>query len=96
MAEVYEAVSPPVETVTVSANRTAEIVDYCRRNPELLVFSTIQPVIFVLMFRYVFGGAIRAGVPGGYVNYLLPGVVGQTAAFASMANANERDLRGCR
>ena len=33
-----------------------------RRNPRLLVFATIQPVIFVLMFRYVFGGAIK--VPG--------------------------------
>ena len=32
------------------------------RNPELMVFSTVQPVIFVLMFRYVFGGAIR--IPG--------------------------------
>ena len=29
-----------------------------RRNPQLLVFATIQPIIFVLMFRYVFGGAI--------------------------------------
>ena len=33
-----------------------------RRNPQLLVFATIQPVIFVLMFRYVFGGAIAADV----------------------------------
>ena len=35
-----------------------------RRIPQLLVFSTIQPVIFVLMFRYVFGGAITAPAPG--------------------------------
>ena len=34
-----------------------------RRHPQLLVFATVQPVIFVLMFRYVFGGAIH--VPGG-------------------------------
>ena len=31
-----------------------------RRNPQLLVFATIQPVIFILNFRYVFGGAINA------------------------------------
>lgn len=55
-----------------------------RRNPQLLVFSTIQPVIFVLMFRYVFGGAIRglAGVP--YVDFLMPGVFVQTVLFGSM------------
>jgi ABC-2 type transport system permease protein/oleandomycin transport system permease protein len=41
-----------------------------------------------MLFRYVFGGAIpTAGFPGGYVNYLLPGVIGQTAAFATMATA---------
>ena len=35
-----------------------------RRNPQLLVFATIQPVIFVLIFRYVFGGAIDTQQPG--------------------------------
>jgi ABC-2 type transport system permease protein/oleandomycin transport system permease protein len=57
-----------------------------RRVPQLLVFSTIQPVVFVLMFRYVFGGAIR--VPGtDYVNYLMPGIFVQTAVFGSIATA---------
>ena len=57
-----------------------------RRVPQLLVFSTIQPVIFVLMFRYVFGGAIRVpGVP--YVDYLMPGIFVQTVVFGSMAAA---------
>ncbi|MGI8519902.1 MAG: ABC transporter permease [Actinomycetota bacterium] len=56
------------------------------RIPQLLVFSTIQPVIFVLMFRYVFGGAIS--VPGGsYVDYLMPGIFVQTVIFGSMAAA---------
>ena len=36
-----------------------------RRVPQLLVFSTIQPVIFVVMFRYVFGGAVSAALPAG-------------------------------
>src|SRR5437870_12181648 len=54
-----------------------------RRVPQLLVFSTIQPVIFVLMFRYVFGGAIRVtGVR--YVDYLMPGIFVQTVAFGAM------------
>jgi ABC transporter DrrB family efflux protein len=57
-----------------------------RRVPQLLVFSTIQPVVFVLMFRYVFGGAIR--VPGSdYVDYLMPGIFVQTAVFGSIATA---------
>lgn len=57
-----------------------------RRVPQLLVFSTIQPVVFVLMFRYVFGGAIR--VPGtDYVDYLMPGIFVQTAVFGAIATA---------
>ncbi|HKD87504.1 MAG TPA: ABC transporter permease, partial [Streptosporangiaceae bacterium] len=57
------------------------------RVPAYLVFTVIQPVIFVLMFRYVFGGAIKVNVPGGYVNFLMPGIIGQTAAFATFATA---------
>jgi ABC-2 type transport system permease protein/oleandomycin transport system permease protein len=57
-----------------------------RRVPQLLVFSTVQPVIFVLLFRYVFGGAIR--VPGGsYVDFLMPGVFAQTVIFGAMGTA---------
>jgi ABC-2 type transport system permease protein/oleandomycin transport system permease protein len=43
--------------------------------------------MFVLMFRYVFGGAIPVNVPGGYVNFLMPGIIGQTAAFATFGTA---------
>ena len=42
------------------------------RVPEVLIFSTIQPVMFVLLFRYVFGGSINTGQPGGYVQLLMP------------------------
>src|SRR3977135_2208367 len=55
-----------------------------RRLPQLLVFSLIQPVIFVLMFRYVFGGAIHIGGPFPYVDYLMPGVFAQTVAFGAI------------
>jgi ABC-2 type transport system permease protein/oleandomycin transport system permease protein len=54
-----------------------------RRVPQLLVFSTIQPVVFVLLFRYVFGGAIQTpGVP--YVDFLMPGIFAQTVAFGAI------------
>ena len=57
------------------------------RVPAYIVFTVIQPVIFVLMFRYVFGGAIPVNVPGGYVNFLMPGIIAQTAAFATFGTA---------
>jgi ABC-2 type transport system permease protein/oleandomycin transport system permease protein len=56
------------------------------RVPELIMFVAIQPVMFVLLFRYVFGGAIQ--VPGGqYVNYLMPGIFVQTVAFGGVTTA---------
>lgn len=58
-----------------------------RRVPQLLVFSTIQPVIFVVMFRYVFGGAIQATDPFPYVDFLMPGVFVQTVVFGAIATA---------
>jgi ABC-2 type transport system permease protein/oleandomycin transport system permease protein len=57
------------------------------RNPAYIAFTIIQPVIFVLLFRYVFGGAIPVDVPGGYVNFLIPGITAQTAAFATFGTA---------
>src|SRR5438552_5040664 len=55
------------------------------RLPNLLVFSTIQPVMFVLLFVYVFGGAIKGALPPGvkYVNFLMPGIFVQTVIFGS-------------
>jgi len=56
------------------------------RIPELIMFVAIQPVMFVILFRYVFGGAIH--VPGGqYVNYLMPGIFVQTVAFGGVTTA---------
>lgn len=54
-----------------------------RRTPRLIVFSFIQPVMFVLLFAYVFGGAIKT--PGSnYINYLIPGIIVQTVIFGAM------------
>jgi ABC-2 type transport system permease protein len=50
------------------------------RQPELFMFTTIQTIMFVLLFRYVFGGAINTGgIP--YVQFLMPGIFVQTLAF---------------
>ncbi len=56
------------------------------RKPDLLVFSTIQPVMFVLLFVYVFGGAIGQALPPTipYVDFLMPGIFVQTAIFAAL------------
>src|SRR6516225_3721261 len=52
------------------------------RRPQLLAFVTIQPVLFVLMFRYVFGGSIR--IPGvTYVIYLMAGIFVVTVMFGA-------------
>lgn len=53
------------------------------RQPQLLIFATIQPVMFLLLFTYVFGGAIRFATGGDYISFLLPGVIIQTIIFSS-------------
>ncbi|HHC09223.1 MAG TPA: ABC transporter permease [Actinobacteria bacterium] len=74
-----------------AARDTAVIV---RRNllrnvrlPQLLLFATVQPVMFLLLFNYVFGGAIGRALPpaadGEYLNWLIPGLLVQVAAFGS-------------
>jgi ABC transporter DrrB family efflux protein len=56
------------------------------RQPDLLVGFTVQPVIFVLLFVYVFGGAIHT--PGiDYVDYLMPGIIVQTMTFGGFVTA---------
>jgi ABC-2 type transport system permease protein/oleandomycin transport system permease protein len=56
------------------------------RKPDLLVFSTIQPVMFVLLFVYVFGGAFEQILPPtvSYVDFLMPGIFVQTGIFAAL------------
>ena len=58
------------------------------RVPEVLIFSTIQPVMFVLLFRYVFGGSISTEQTGGYVQLLMPGIFVQTVAFTLAGTAS--------
>jgi ABC-2 type transport system permease protein/oleandomycin transport system permease protein len=67
----------------------SDVLTIARRNllalvriPESLVFAVIQPVMFVLLFRYVFGGAIHTQFA--YVNFLIPGILVQTTIFGAI------------
>src|SRR5262249_45293123 len=67
------------------------------RQPDLLIFSTIQPIMFVILFVYVFGGAVGLALPPGvtYVDYLLPGIFVQSVTFraSNTAVGLSEDLR---
>jgi ABC transporter DrrB family efflux protein len=67
------------------------------RQPDLLVFSTIQPIMFVVLFVYVFGGAVGLALAPGvtYVDYLLPGIFVQSVTFraSNTAVGLSEDLR---
>ena len=91
-ATVEAPATPPAVRHGTIANTISDILAVTRRNliryvrvPTLLVFSTIQPVMFVLLFRYVFGSAIvhPPGFVYPYVDYLMPGIFIQTVIFGS-------------
>ena len=96
---MLDVTSPPVPSVTTTRHHSkftwtiADIVAIARRNvigmlrtPQVLAFATLMPVIFVLIFRYVFGGSIH--IPGvSYVDYLVAGIMVQTVAFSSQYTA---------
>jgi ABC-2 type transport system permease protein len=54
-----------------------------KRVPDLIVFATLSPIMFVLLFRYVFGGAIDLPPDTSYGEFLLPGIFAQTVIFGS-------------
>jgi ABC-2 type transport system permease protein/oleandomycin transport system permease protein len=71
-----------LDTLTVTKRN---LIAYTRI-PEAVFFSSVQPIMFVLLFRYVFGGAIRT--PGfSYVDFMMPGIFVQTVAFGAMNTA---------
>src|SRR6516164_1242727 len=75
--------------VTDTAVVTGRNLRHFIRQPDLLTFSTIQPVIFVLLFVYVFGGAVSRSLPHGiaYVDFLLPGIFVQSVTFRASQTA---------
>src|ERR671926_972268 len=75
--------SPPVADTLVLARRNLMRIP---RQPDLLIAYTIQPIMFVLLFVYVFGGAIQT--PGfDYVDFLMPGIIVQSIAFGGFVTA---------
>jgi ABC transporter DrrB family efflux protein len=57
------------------------------RIPELAIFAILQSIMFVLLFVYVFGGAINIQGPGNYTDFFMPGIFAQTIVFASATTA---------
>ncbi|MBP8181448.1 MAG: ABC transporter permease [Acidimicrobiia bacterium] len=53
------------------------------RDPELLVYAIVQPIMFILLFNYVFGGSIAAEGYDSYTQFLIPGILAQTVVFGS-------------
>jgi ABC transporter DrrB family efflux protein len=89
------------------ARTVSDVAVITRRNllrtlrlPQVLVLSATMPVIFILMFTYVFGGAVEGALPpaaaGRYVNWLIPGLLAQFALFGGSGTASglAEDLAG--
>src|SRR5207237_3987756 len=76
-------------SLTDSAVVTMRNLRHFWRQPDLLVFSTIQPIMFVVLFVYVFDGAVGLALPPGvtYVDYLLPGILVQSVTFRASNTA---------
>jgi ABC transporter DrrB family efflux protein len=73
----------PAETLADSRVMAARQLRKTLRRPTYIVFAFVQPVTFVLLFRYVFGGAIDTGSVD-YVDFLMPGIIVQTAVFGAL------------
>jgi oleandomycin transport system permease protein len=92
-ADVSTAAAP---SAAVAPNRAGALVRHSLtlakrsliktwRTPEALIDVTLQPIIFLLLFTYVFGGAISGGSQHDYLQFLLPGLLGQSIAMAGIA-----------
>src|SRR6478609_2412712 len=60
---------------------------HMRRQPEALADATIQPIMFVVLFAFVFGGAIRVPGGGSYREFLMGGIFAQTLTFGLFGTA---------
>ena len=82
-AEEQELASGPAWLLRDSWTEAVRHLRALPRNPELLLFATVQPIMFVLLFVYVFGGSIVIAGYDNYDQYLLPGIFSQTVLFNS-------------
>lgn len=72
-----------LDTIALTKRNLVHLV----RETGLLVFTFVQPVVFVLLFRYVFGGTLSTAIGMDYVNYLLPGIFVQAVALGAVSTA---------
>ncbi len=90
-AETHTMKSPLTRTMRDVAVITRRNVLRNVRLPQLLLFATIQPVMFLLLFNYVFGGSIGQAPQlaqfGSYINWLVPGLIIQVATFGASQTA---------
>lgn len=97
MTDTYAiAPSPAVPRATVNAGArlwvsslvvAGRMVRKFARTPQLIVFTTIQSALFLLMFRFAFGGAISTGGSMSYVDFLVPGFIATTCLWTGMGAA---------
>ena len=73
----------PAQALASTAVITGRNLRRLVRVPTLLVFATVQPVLFVLLFTYAFGGAIHAPGVTRYIDYLLPGIIVLAIGFGA-------------
>jgi len=96
MTATITAPAPPVDVETPPRNSPARLIRHSMvlakrnlvktwRTPEQLIDVTIQPIIFLILFVYVFGGAISHGSQHSYLQYILPGLLGQGIAMGSVS-----------
>ncbi|MBI4394085.1 MAG: ABC transporter permease [Euryarchaeota archaeon] len=77
------ALRSPFWPVTDTLLMTQRNLRHYVRVPQLILYTVIQPIMFTLLFAYVFGGAIDTP-NGDYINFLIPGIVVQTVVFGAM------------
>ena len=82
-ADAHDVPTGPVWLLRDSWTEARRHLRAVPRSPELLVFATIQPIMFVVLFVYVFGGSINVPGYSSYEQYLLPGIFAQTVLFGS-------------
>jgi oleandomycin transport system permease protein len=74
----------PVATVRHTMTLAWRTLVQIKHNPMELIDLSIQPIMFVLLFTYVFGGQMAGGHPAAYLQYALPGIIAQNALFATL------------
>ncbi len=79
----YDVPSGPVWIWRDSWTEATRHLRAVPRDPELLIFAAIQPIMFVLLFAYVFGGSISVPGYSDYNQYLMPGIFAQTVLFGT-------------